>query len=153
MRKCFLVAAIGIVVAMGVCGCGAREGGSSTDAGSGSASVHSDDMSEYGYESISQEEARELMSGDSDVVVLDVRTPEEYAGGHIPNAVNIPLDVIESATEGGVSAGLPDKDATILVYCRSGRRAKAAADMLAGYGFSHVLEFGGIQSWTGEIER
>lgn len=87
-----------------------------------------------------------MMERETDYVILDVRTPEEYAAGHIPNAINIPNETI-GASE--ISA-LPDKDQLILVYCRSGRRSKEAAEKLVFLGYTNVVEFGGILDWTGE---
>ena len=87
-----------------------------------------------------------MMERETDYVILDVRTPEEFAAGHIPNAINIPNETI-GASE--ISA-LPDKDQLILVYCRSGRRSKEAAQKLVSLGYTSIVEFGGILDWTGE---
>jgi rhodanese-related sulfurtransferase len=76
-----------------------------------------------------------------------VRRPDEFATGHIPSAINIPNESIGSEE---ISA-LPDKQQLILVYCRSGRRSKEAADKLVKLGYTNVVEFGGIQDWKGEI--
>lgn len=98
------------------------------------------------YRQISMEQAVRMMERETDYVILDVRTPEEYAAGHIPNAINIPNETI-GASE--ISA-LPDKDQLILVYCRSGRRSKEAAQKLVSLGYTSIVEFGGILDWTGE---
>lgn len=98
------------------------------------------------YRQISMEQAVRMMERETDYVILDVRTPEEYAAGHIPNAINIPNETI-GASE--ISA-LPDKDQLILVYCRSGRRSKEAAQKLVSLGYTNIVEFGGILDWTGE---
>lgn len=98
---------------------------------------------------LSAQEAWERMSSGDDVVVLDVRTPEEYAAGHIPGSMLIPdTELAEKAEE-----FLPDKDAEILVYCRSGRRSAASAELLAELGYSSVWDFGGILDWPYEIEK
>jgi len=104
---------------------------------------------ESGYLQISQEEAMRIMKEESGYVILDVRTESEFAEAHIPGAICIPVETIESLSEAPIE-GLPDKDQTILVYCRSGRRSKIAAAKMADLGYSKVLEFGGIITWTGE---
>lgn len=82
-------------------------------------------------------------------VIVDVRTPEEYAEGHIPGAINIPLDTLGDEQP----AELPDLDQRIYVYCRSGRRSATATAILAGIGYTDVVDFGGILDWDGEIEH
>lgn len=101
------------------------------------------------YEQISPEEAKTLMDTETNYIILDVRTPEEYAEGHIPNAVNLDHEDISSKAE----AMLPDKDALLLVYCRSGRRSKIAAEALVELGYSNIKEFGGINDWPYEIVK
>jgi len=96
--------------------------------------------------SISPEEARELI-GKPGVVLLDVRTQEEYDEGHIESAALLPYDAITAG-----SAALPaGKDTTIIVYCRSGRRSAIAAQALADLGYTRIYDLGGIQSWPYEI--
>ena len=92
---------------------------------------------------ISAQEAKSRMNADRSVIVLDVRTPEEYAEKHIPGSVLIPLDTIER----DAPKALPDKKRTILVYCRSGRRSAIAAKTLADMGYLSVFDFGGISRW------
>lgn len=101
------------------------------------------------YVSISAKEAKQLMDTRSDCVILDVRTPEEFAEGHIPNALLIPDYDINAKAEGI----LTDKDQLILVYCRSGRRSKKASRDLAALGYTNVKEFGGIIDWPYDIEK
>lgn len=96
------------------------------------------------YEQISTEEAKEIMDSQEDYIILDVRSQEEYNSGHIENAILIPDTEIATKAE----IMLEDKDALILVYCRSGRRSKNAASELATLGYTNVKEFGGINSWT-----
>ena len=98
------------------------------------------------YRQISMDEAIALMEEASGYVILDVRTPEEFAEKHIPNAINIPNETIGTAE----IPELPDKDQLILVYCRSGNRSKQASQKLADMGYTNVVEFGGINSWPGE---
>ena len=97
---------------------------------------------------ITAEEARKLMDSEKDRIILDVRSREEYDQGHIPGAILIPDTEIEAKA----ADLLPDKDQLILVYCRSGRRSKLAAEALAGLGYSNVKEFGGILDWPYAIE-
>ena len=82
-----------------------------------------------------------------EVLVLDVREQSEYAGGHIPGAVLLPVGTIDEAA----AAVIPEKDTTVLVYCRSGSRSKRAAKALAGLGYTGIYEFGGIMSWPYDI--
>ena len=101
-----------------------------------------------GYTSISPEEAKRLMDTET-VTIVDVRQPAEYADGHIPGAILVPLDTIGPETP----ALLPDKQAALLLYCRSGARSKKAAQQLAKLGYTNIREFGGIIEWPYEIEK
>ncbi|MBR3780835.1 MAG: rhodanese-like domain-containing protein [Clostridia bacterium] len=103
----------------------------------------------YEYVQITPEEAKNLMETESDYIILDVRTEEEFAEGHIENAVLIPDYEIGVRAE----KELPDKNQLILVYCRSGRRSKIASQTLADMGYSDVREFGGIIDWMYEIVK
>ena len=98
------------------------------------------------YRQVSPEEAAAMMEEETDYIILDVRTQEEYETAHIPGAICIPNETIgtEDIPE------LPDKDQLILVYCRSGNRSKQASEKLAKQGYTNIVEFGGINSWTGE---
>ena len=98
------------------------------------------------YTQITQEEAKVMMGKDDGHIIVDVRRQDEYDEGHIPGAILIPN---ESITDKKPSE-LPDLDQIILVYCRSGRRSKEAAQKLADMGYTNVYEFGGIIDWTGE---
>ena len=104
-------------------------------------------FSEVGYQQITQEEAVRIMEEETGYIILDVRTEEEYDEGHIPGAINIANEDIGTDE----LPELPDKDQVLLVYCRSGRRSKEASEKLAALGYTHVLEFGGIITWTGEV--
>lgn len=103
--------------------------------------------SKTSYRQITADEAAQLMQEETGFVLLDVRTQEEYASGHIPGAICIPNETIGSEE----IPELPDKDQLILVYCRSGNRSKQASQKLAEQGYTNVVEFGGINGWTGEI--
>ena len=98
------------------------------------------------YMNITAEEAKKIMDTESEYVVLDVRTEEEFAQGHIPGAMLIPDYAIREEAD----KALPDKDALILVYCRSGRRSKNAAQILLELGYTNIREFGGILDWPYE---
>ena len=98
------------------------------------------------YTQISMEEAVAMMEEEADYIILDVRTEEEFAEKHIPDAINIPSETIGSEE----LAELPDKKQLILVYCRSGNRSKQASEKLAALGYTKIYEFGGINDWTGE---
>ncbi len=102
-----------------------------------------------GYRQISMDEAVVMMSEEKNYIILDVRRPDEFAEMHIPNAINVPNESIGTSeiTE------LPDKSQLILVYCRSGRRSKEAAEKLVKLGYTNIVEFGGILDWKGEIEK
>lgn len=100
-----------------------------------------------GYRQVTTEEAINIMQTEENYVILDVRTAQEFASGHIPGAALLPNETI--GTEDILL--LPDKDQLILVYCRSGNRSKQAAEKLAQLGYTNIVEFGGINSWTGEI--
>ena len=95
------------------------------------------------YRQIIQEEAKEMMDN-QEVIILDVREQDEYDGGHIPGAMLLPVGMINEETAAGV---IPGKDATVLVYCRSGNRSKTASSKLADLGYTNIYEFGGINTW------
>ena len=97
---------------------------------------------------ITAEEAKKIMDTQEGYVILDTRTREEYDEGHIPGAIVISHDEIRQQAE----RVLKDKDQLILVYCRSGRRSKLAAQDLADMGYTNVKEFGGIIDWPYEVE-
>ena len=100
------------------------------------------------YRSITMDEAVAMMEQETGYIILDVRRPDEFAAGHIPNAINVPNESIgtDEITE------LPNKDQLIMVYCRSGRRSKEASAKLVKLGYTNIVEFGGILDWKGEIE-
>ena len=108
----------------------------------------SNTSSESDYQQISQEEAKEMMDT-QDVIILDVREQDEYDSGHIPGAVLLPVGTIDEETAAEV---IPEKDSTVLVYCRSGNRSKTASSALAELGYTNLYEFGGINTWPYETE-
>lgn len=100
------------------------------------------------YKKISAEDAKIIMDSE-DVIILDVRTQEEYNGGHIENALLLPVTDIKDKADGI----LTDKDAKILVYCRSGNRSAAASKELISMGYTNVYDFGGISSWPYDLVK
>ena len=101
------------------------------------------------YQQITAKEAKNIMDTESDYIIIDARTEEEFAGGHIENAILIPeYEIAERAEK-----ELPDKNQLILVYCRSGRRSKIASGELVKLGYTNVKEFGGIIDWPYETTR
>lgn len=101
------------------------------------------------YVNITAEEAKQIMDSEEGYIILDVRTQEEYDQGHIPGAILIPDTEIKTKAE----EVLTDKDQLILVYCRSGRRSKLAAEVLVELGYTNIKEFGGIIDWPYEVEK
>lgn len=99
------------------------------------------------YHQIAQEEAKEMMTKNDGHVIVDVRRQDEYDEGHIPGAVLIPNESITDKQP----EQLPDLNQVILIYCRSGRRSKEASQKLADMGYTNIYEFGGINTWTGEV--
>lgn len=128
-NKRFLIMLLTLALPFGCVGC--SNGGSAT------------------YEQISGAEAKALMDSESGYIIIDARTQEEYDEGHIPGAILIPEYEIADRAEKELS----DKDQLILVYCRSGRRSKIAAEELVKLGYTNVKEFGGIIDWEYEIVK
>ena len=102
---------------------------------------------EQSYRQINMDEAIAMMEAESDYIILDVRTPEEFSEKHIPGAINVANETIGSEE----IPELPDKDQLILVYCRSGNRSKQASEKLVALGYTNIVEFGGINDWPGEV--
>ena len=100
------------------------------------------------YRSITMDDAVTMMAQETGYIILDVRRPDEFAAGHIPNAINVPNETIGTDE----IPELPNKDQLIMVYCRSGRRSKEASAKLVKLGYTNIVEFGGILDWKGEIE-
>ena len=130
------LALVGTLGAAGISGCASTPAPSSSQASTAAS-----------YQQVSAQEAADLMASESGYVIVDVRTQEEFAEGHIPDAVCIPVETIGSEDP----AELADHEQLILVYCRSGNRSKQASQKLAELGYSNVVEFGGIRDWPGEV--
>jgi len=101
------------------------------------------------YQQITAEEAKKIMDSGEEHIILDTREQDEFDEGHIAGSILIPYTEIENKAE----EMLPDKDAQILVYCRSGRRSKIASESLAKLGYTNVKEFGGIIDWLYEVVK
>ena len=110
-------------------------------------SASSNAAEENTYRQITMTEAIEMMEKEENYIILDVRTEQEFAAGHIPGAILVPNETIGTTD----IAQLPDKDQLIMVYCRSGNRSKQASDKLVRLGYTNIVEFGGINSWPGRI--
>mgnify|MGYP003365256660 CR=1 FL=1 len=98
---------------------------------------------------ISSKQAKERLDSGDTVLLLDVRTREEYTGGHIPNSISLPLDQLKTR----IARTAPDKGAEIIVYCLSGGRAAQACGMLAAMGYTNVYNLGGINAWPYAVTR
>ena len=132
MKK-YLIGLMALLLLLGGCGADGDSGGEPT-----------------AFAQISQEEAKTIMSTNREAVILDVRTQEEYDGGHIKGAVLLPVDEITAET---AQAVIPTKDTQVLVYCRSGNRSVTASETLVVLGYTEVCEFGGIITWPYETEN
>ena len=99
------------------------------------------------YRSITMDDAVTMMTQETGYIILDVRRADEFAAGHIPGAINVANESIGTDE----IPELPDKNQLIMVYCRSGRRSKEAAEKLVKLGYTNIVEFGGILDWKGEI--
>ena len=99
---------------------------------------------------IAPDKAKQLLASDSKIVLLDVRTQAEYASGHIARAILLPYDEITATT---AAKAISAKDATVIVYCRSGRRSAIAAAELKKLGYSRVFDLGGINDWPYEVVK
>ena len=99
------------------------------------------------YRQITMDEAVTLIESEENYIILDVRTLEEFKEKHIPGAICIPNETINTEEP----TALPDKEQLIMVYCRSGNRSKQAAQKLADMGYTNIVEIGGINDWTGEV--
>ena len=137
----FAVIAAGVLTAA-LSACGQDKTGQYTKAAQ-------EDTVKAEYKKITAEEAKERMDKDDKVVILDVRTEEEYQEGHVPGAIVIPNETISSEP----LEELPDMDQEILVYCRSGNRSAQAAKKLAEAGYTQVYDFGGIIDWPYDTEK
>jgi phage shock protein E len=127
-------------------GCALRDSGS-VPAAPTEAPADTEEAPTPEYRRISAEEAKERIDSGREVIVLDVRTEAEFLSGHIPDAVLLPNETIGT----DMPEELPDLDAEILIYCRSGNRSRQAAEKLVAMGYTGVYDFGGIGSWPYDV--
>lgn len=147
-RLIIIAATISLAVLLSACGDNTKN---TTEKEIGAVSTEANEtMNEQTstYRQISMNEAVTMMAQETGYIILDVRRPDEFAAGHIPNAINVANETIGTAE----IPELPDKDQLIMVYCRSGRRSKEAAEKLVALGYTNIVEFGGILDWTGDVE-
>lgn len=143
MRKNIVLFAILLIGSLTLTGCSSIEQ-TTDETNNTSPSVTA---SASAYDKITAEDAKKMMDESKDVILLDVRTEEEYKESHIEGAILIPdYEVADKALE-----QLKDKDATILVYCRSGRRSALAAQALYDLGYTSIYDFGGIIDWPYDV--
>ena len=102
------------------------------------------------FKMVSMAEGIEIAKNNPDAIIVDVRRDDEYKAGHIPGAVLLTMETITAEAAAKV---LPDKNQMILIYCRSGRRSKIAAQKLLDLGYTNLIEFGGILDYKGKIEK
>lgn len=140
MKKSYF-ATISLLVIFCVCSCAAKAKNTKENEVT---------MNEKPYISVSMKEGLKMTAEADNFVLLDVRRPDEYSAGHIPGAQ---LLTNETMTKEAAEAMIPEKDTAVFVYCRSGRRSKEAARKLAEYGYTNVVEIGGIIDYTGKIEK
>lgn len=100
------------------------------------------------YNVMSMSKAQENIESDSSIHVIDVRTPAEYRTGHIPKAINVPLDKVEK-----IKSQIKDLDSTLYVYCMSGSRSGAASNYFSKLGYTNVTNIGGIGGWRGKLKN
>ncbi len=149
MKKRVLPAAAAAAVLLSACAGSAQPAQTSSVESVTVSSAASVAESGTSYEQITQETAQEIMDSGEDIIILDVRTQEEFSEEHIPGAICVPNETIADSD----IPQLPDKQQTILVYCRSGRRSKEASQKLAALGYTGIKEFGGIIDWQGKTEK
>lgn len=98
---------------------------------------------------ISSAQALTMYQQESDLLIIDVRTVAEFKEGHIPNSINVPLDVISNQ----IASIVPNKDDQIVIVCRSGNRSAQAANILRDLGYTNIIDMGGILTWNGPIQQ
>ncbi len=137
------------IIALTAVGCSGGEQPVATTAAETETTTAAGQATEQLPKDTSLDEAVKLVAGDADIYFFDVRTAEEYAAGHVPNAELLPLDQLE-AKIGDIAA---DKDAKIIVYCRSGNRSGQAQGLLNDIGYHNVCNAGGIINYSGEVVK
>ena len=128
------------VLTLGICGCGSAQSSGPT-AGK--------EQGMAAFQRVTSDEAQKMMATETGYLIVDVRTAQEFADGHIPNAINIPNESINATPPKELS----DKAQKIFVYCRSGVRSQQAAQKLADMGYTNIVEMGGIKDWHGDVVK
>lgn len=109
-------------------------------------SIKNKDQSKIVYEKLDQKIAKENLDISENIILVDVRTPQEYKEVHIPGSILLPDYELKTLAPDN----LPDKDALIYVYCRSGRRSQESVNLLIDMGYTRVYDIGGIIDWEYE---
>ena len=139
MRKIVMLFCLSVLT-LGICGCGSAQTSGVTEG---------KDPAMATFQRVNSDEAAKMMAAEQGYLIVDVRTAGEYADGHIPNAINIPNESINTTPP----KELPDKAQKIFVYCRSGARSQQAAQKLANMGYTNIVEMGGIKDWHGDVVK
>lgn len=149
MKKYFITIIVAVMLVLAGCSCSKEADNAVNTSTSTNVNEENKDMTAKNntYKQISQEEAKEMMKKDDGHIIVDVRRQDEYDSGHIAGAVLIPNESIGTSQPDP----LKDLDQIILVYCRTGNRSKQAAQKLADMGYTNVYEFGGINTWDGDV--
>ena len=141
----FVMALCLSVLTLGICGCGSAQ-----QADAPKSAAASDAKAQgTAFQRVSSDEAAKMMAAEQGYLIVDVRTAQEYADGHIPHAINIPNESIHTTPP----KELPDKAQKIFVYCRSGARSVQASEKLVGLGYTNIVEMGGIKDWHGDVVK
>lgn len=149
MKKYLIIVMAAVMLVLAGCSCSKETADTSNSNNTTNANENSNSMTTQNatYKQISQEEAKEMMRNNDNLVIVDVRRQDEYDSGHIAGAILIPNESIGTNRP----EQLKDLNQVILVYCRTGNRSKQAAQKLADMGYTNVYEFGGITTWDGDI--
>ena len=149
MKKYFITIIVAVMLVLAGCSCSKEADNAVNTSTSTNVNEEKKDMTAKNktYKQISQEEAKEMMKKDDGHIIVDVRRQDEYDSGHIAGAILIPNESIGTSQPDP----LKDLDQIILVYCRTGNRSKQAAQKLADMGYTNVYEFGGINTWDGDV--
>ena len=151
MKKYFIMIIVAVMLVLAGCSCSKEADNTANTSSSTNVNEDNKNMTANNktYKQISQEEAKEMMKKDDGHIIVDVRRQDEYDNGHIVGAILIPNESIGTSQP----EQLKDLNQIILVYCRTGNRSKQAAQKLADMGYTNVYEFGGINTWDGDIVR
>lgn len=149
MKKYFITVIVAVMLVLAGCSCSKEADNTANTSSSTNVNEENKNMTANNktYKQISQEEAKEMMKKDDGHIIVDVRRQDEYDNGHIAGAILIPNESIGTSQP----EQLKDLNQIILVYCRTGNRSKQAAQKLVDMGYTNVYEFGGINTWDGDV--